>query len=79
MVLNALPRTGSGFSTISNVNVAGGGKKDDDQPGFLFVEVMKYSYMIQAGDTLWDVNADGTNHWVFNTEAYPFKVAGPSV
>lgn len=38
----------SGFSSIGNVNVQGGGKKDDFQESFLYAEVMKYSYLIFA-------------------------------
>lgn len=44
--INATCRVGSGFSSVNNVNVEGGGKKSDFQESFLFAEVMKYSYMI---------------------------------
>ncbi|KAJ9204530.1 CAZyme family GH47 [Paecilomyces variotii] len=73
--INATCRANSGFSGITNVNAVGGGSKDDNQESFLFAEVMKYSYLIQAGEDEWQVNADGKNEWVFNTEAHPIKVA----
>lgn len=61
------------------MNVPGGGNKTDLQESFLFAEVMKYSYLIQAPQAPWDVNYNGTNQWVFNTEAHPMKIAGPAV
>jgi hypothetical protein len=30
-------------------------------------------------DNVWDTNHNGANEYVFNTEAHPFKVAGPSI
>ncbi|KAK6206634.1 glycosyl hydrolase 47 [Pestalotiopsis sp. IQ-011] len=65
-----------GFTGISNVNVAGGGSKYDEQESFFFAEVMKYSYLIQAPEAVWQVSADGDNTYVFNTEAHPIKIAG---
>lgn len=44
--INATCRVGSGFSSVTNINVEGGGSKSDMQESFLFAEVMKYSYMI---------------------------------
>lgn len=65
-----------GFAAISDVNVEGGGQKYDQQESFFFAEVLKYFYLIQAGDADWQVSPDRDNTWVFNTEAHPFKVAG---
>ena len=48
LALNATCRTGSGFSSIADVNTPGGGEKLDLQESFFFAEVMKYSYLIQA-------------------------------
>lgn len=79
MAINASTRVGSGFSDISNVNLPGGGEKLNNQDSFLFAEVMKYSYLIQAESAPWDVNYGGENQWVFNTEAHPFKVAGQAI
>ncbi|KAL2358271.1 putative 1,2-alpha-mannosidase [Cryomyces antarcticus] len=72
-------RVGSGFSEISDVNAVGGGTKKNFQDSFLFAEVLKYSYLIHTQDDVWQINHNGTNEFVFNTEAHPFKVAGPPV
>jgi len=48
VAINATTRTGSGFSSISDVNAPGGGEKTDNQESFLFAEVLKYSYLIHA-------------------------------
>ncbi|KAI9876101.1 MAG: maturation of Asn-linked oligosaccharides protein [Pleopsidium flavum] len=79
LAINATTRTGSGFSSISNVNAPGGGAKTDNQESFLFAEVLKYSYLIHAPDEVWQVEHNGKNEFVFNTEAHPFKVAGTPV
>ena len=41
-------RVGSGYSSIDNVNVAGGGGFSNFQESFFFAEVLKYAYMIHA-------------------------------
>lgn len=48
MHINQTCRAGVGYSSVSNVNVPGGGMKLDFQESFLFAEVMKYSYLIHA-------------------------------
>lgn len=48
VAINATTRVGSGFSEISDVIAVAGGKFRDFQDSFLFAEVMKYSYLIQA-------------------------------
>jgi mannosyl-oligosaccharide alpha-1,2-mannosidase len=30
-------------------------------------------------DEVWQVENNGVNQWVFNTEAHPFQVAGPPI
>ncbi|KAI1380521.1 glycoside hydrolase family 47 protein [Hypoxylon crocopeplum] len=77
--INATCSAGVGFSSIDNVNVAGGGGFDDFQESFWFAEVLKYSYLIQADDAPWQVSADHDNTWVFNTEAHPFLVKGTPI
>ncbi|KAG9239469.1 glycoside hydrolase [Amylocarpus encephaloides] len=77
--INATARTGSGFAGLNNVNAPGGGGFQDFQESFLFAEVLKYSYLIHAPDNVWQVEHNGVNQWVFNTEAHPFKVAGPPI
>lgn len=76
LAINSTTRVGSGYSSIQNVNVEGGGGFTDFQESFWFAEVLKYSYLIHAGDAEWQVSKDGSNAWVFNTEAHPFKVFG---
>ncbi|KAF1813171.1 hypothetical protein P152DRAFT_506845 [Eremomyces bilateralis CBS 781.70] len=73
VAINATTRTASGFSSISDVDVPGGGKKLDMQESFLFAEVFKYAYLIFAEDDEWQVPKNGKNTWVFNTEAHPLR------
>ncbi|KAI8936686.1 hypothetical protein NX059_007078 [Plenodomus lindquistii] len=74
VAINATTRVGSGYSSISDVNVKDGGNHTDFQESFWFAEVLKYSYLIQAEEAEWQVGKDGVNEWVFNTEAHPVKV-----
>ncbi|EDU39520.1 mannosyl-oligosaccharide 12-alpha-mannosidase precursor [Pyrenophora tritici-repentis] len=76
LAINATTRVGSGYSAISDVNVVGGGEFTNFQESFWFAEVLKYSYMIHAGDAEWQVGKNGVNEFVFNTEAHPVKVLG---
>ncbi|KAL1962546.1 hypothetical protein VTN77DRAFT_9421 [Rasamsonia byssochlamydoides] len=76
VAINSTTHVGSGYSGINNVNVAGGAGFDNVQESFLFAEVLKYSYLIQADDAEYQVQANGKNSFVFNTEAHPLKVAG---
>ncbi|KAI1102889.1 glycoside hydrolase family 47 protein [Jackrogersella minutella] len=79
LAINATCSAGAGFSGITDVNVAGGGSFDDFQETFWFAEVLKYSYLIQADDAEWQVNAGHDNTWVFNTEAHPLLVKGTPI
>ncbi|KAK4619976.1 Mannosyl-oligosaccharide alpha-1,2-mannosidase [Fulvia fulva] len=77
--INATTRVGSGFSSINDVNEAGGGGFMNFQESFWFAEVLKYSYLIHAEDAEWQVNYEGKNEFVYNTEAHPMKVAGTPI
>ncbi|KAI0408449.1 glycoside hydrolase family 47 protein [Xylaria palmicola] len=77
--INATCSAGVGFSAVTNVNAAGGGAFYDSQESFWFAEVLKYSYLIQAGEAPYQVNAAHDNQWVFNTEAHPVRVAGKPI
>ncbi|OTB00289.1 glycoside hydrolase family 47 protein [Hypoxylon sp. CI-4A] len=77
--INATCAAGVGYSSVTDVNAPGGGSFDDFQESFWFAEVLKYSYLIQAGDAEWQVNAAHDNTWVFNTEAHPFLVKGAHI
>lgn len=79
VAINATARTGSGFAELVDVNQPDGGGFMDFQDSFLFAEVMKYSYLIHAPDDVFQVEHNGVNQFVFNTEAHPFKVAGPPI
>jgi mannosyl-oligosaccharide alpha-1,2-mannosidase len=46
--INDTCRVGSGFAELQNVNAPNGGGFNDFQDSFLFAEVLKYSYLIQA-------------------------------
>lgn len=48
VAINATTRIGSGFSSISNVDIAGGGSFNNEQESFFFAEVLKYVYLIHA-------------------------------
>ncbi|PBP19747.1 hypothetical protein BUE80_DR009390 [Diplocarpon rosae] len=71
--------TGSGFAQLTDVNAPNGGEYGDFQESFLFAELLKYSYLIHAPDDVWQVQHDGKNEWVLNTEAHLFKVWGPPI
>ncbi|OTA59704.1 glycoside hydrolase family 47 protein [Hypoxylon sp. EC38] len=77
--INATCSAGVGFSSITDVNAPNGGSFTDFQESFWFAEVLKYSYLIQADDAEWQVNAGHDNTWVFNTEAHPFQVRGTPI
>jgi mannosyl-oligosaccharide alpha-1,2-mannosidase len=72
--INATCAIGSGYSAISSVDSEGGGGFYDSQESFWFAEVLKYSYLIQAEDSDFQVKFDD-NKVVYNTEAHPFLVA----
>lgn len=77
VAINATTRVGSGYSTVRNVGVPGGGGYADMMESFWFAEVLKYSYLIQVDEEVaWHVSRDGRNEWVWNTEAHPVRVAG---
>ncbi|ESZ97936.1 hypothetical protein SBOR_1701 [Sclerotinia borealis F-4128] len=79
VAINATARTGSGFAELQDVNAPNGGGFGDFQDSFLFAEVLKYAYLIHGDDEEYQVGSGGVNQWVFNTEAHPFKVAGPPI
>lgn len=77
LAINETTRVGSGYSSIADVNVVGGGEFLNFQESFWFAEVLKYSYLIHTGDAEWQVAGEGgKNAWVYNTEAHPVKVRG---
>ncbi|KAJ9150998.1 alpha-1,2-Mannosidase [Coniochaeta hoffmannii] len=73
--INSTCRVGSGYSSVSDVNAPGGGGYTDFQESFWFAEVLKYSYLIHAEEEEWQVKADHSNKFVYNTEAHPVRIA----
>ncbi|KAK2612524.1 Mannosyl-oligosaccharide alpha-1,2-mannosidase 1B [Conoideocrella luteorostrata] len=69
-------KAGYGFSGLTDVTKENGGTRDDFQQSFFLSEVLKYSYLIFAGDSEVQFQAQGKNGFVFNTEAHPLKVRG---
>ncbi|KAF2724990.1 glycoside hydrolase family 47 protein [Polychaeton citri CBS 116435] len=70
-------RAGSGYAELVDVNAPNGGGHDNFQDSFWFAEVLKYTYIIHQMDSPIQVEDGGVNYFVYNTEAHPFKVAGP--
>ncbi|KAK3941603.1 glycoside hydrolase [Diplogelasinospora grovesii] len=75
LAINTTTAVGSGYSSINDVNQPGGGGFANFQESFWFAEVLKYSYLIQSEDAAWQVKADHTNQFVFNTECHPIRLA----
>ena len=69
-------KTEWGLSYIDGVDSKDplGGRKMDFQDSFVFLEVLKYSYLIFAGDAPWQVQSSGKNEFVYNTEGHPFRI-----
>lgn len=40
---------------------------------------MEMLTLFRGQDDVWQVEYEGKNEWVFNTEAHPFKVWGPPI
>ena len=72
--INATCRIGSGYSAITNVNVADGGAFTNFQESFMFAETFKYAWLAQAEDSKVHVGQGEKQEWVFSTEGHPFKV-----
>ncbi len=66
-------QTTSGFSRIADVNSENGGAFYDFQESFLFAEVLKYAYLIQAEDAECHVSGGEIQQWVYSTEGHPLK------
>ncbi|KAK2743769.1 maturation of Asn-linked oligosaccharides protein [Myotisia sp. PD_48] len=61
--------TASGFSSISDVNAPGGGRKTDSQPSFFFAETLKYIYLAHVGGM--------SSHLIFADE--PIQLTGANI
>jgi mannosyl-oligosaccharide alpha-1,2-mannosidase len=67
-------RAGVAYSSINDVTQANGGGASDDMESFWFAEVLKYSYLIFAPESAVQLQPNGGNQFVFNTEAHPLKI-----
>lgn len=65
---------GSGFAALTDVT-SNHSTYNNLQESYFFAELLKYAYMIHADDADWQVKADQTNQFVFNTEAHPIRIA----
>lgn len=72
--VNSTCRTGSGFAALKDVTNKSKGF-DNLQESYFFSEFLKYAYIIHGDDADWQVKADQTNQFVFNTEAHPIRIA----
>jgi len=73
LAVNKTCAIGSGYSAVADVTAPYGGAFYDNQESFWFAEVLKYSYLIQAEDSDFQVKFSD-NKFVFNTEAHPLRV-----
>ncbi|CAK7221402.1 hypothetical protein SCUCBS95973_004486 [Sporothrix curviconia] len=73
LAINKTCAAGSGYSAINNVMATGGGSFQDFQESFWFAEVLKYSFLIQADDAVYQVQADNSGDFVYNTECHPVR------
>lgn len=76
LAVNKTCAAGSGYSAIDDVNKADGGGFSDFQESFWFAEVLKYFYLIQADDSEFQIQADTSETYVFNTECHPIRKFG---
>jgi mannosyl-oligosaccharide alpha-1,2-mannosidase len=74
--LNRTCRVENGFAGITNVMAETGGSHYAKMESFWLAETLKYLYLIFAEDAEWQVQAEGGNEFVFNTEGHPLRVRG---
>ncbi|KFA60501.1 hypothetical protein S40285_06897 [Stachybotrys chlorohalonatus IBT 40285] len=70
-------RVGSGYGGLVDVTAEDSGNIDQMQ-SFWLAETIKYLYLIFAEDSAVQVQVDGPNEFVYNTEAHPVRVRGQS-
>ncbi|KAI6784468.1 putative mannosyl-oligosaccharide alpha-1 [Emericellopsis cladophorae] len=71
-------RAGVGYSSIRDVNAATGGGFTDFEESFWMAETLKYLYLIFGSESEVQIQAEGANTFVFNTEAHPLRVRNRS-
>ncbi|CAK7226116.1 Mannosyl-oligosaccharide alpha-1,2-mannosidase 1B [Sporothrix bragantina] len=75
LAINKTCAAGSGYSSVTNVQAENGGTFQDFQESFWFAEVLKYSFLIQTDDTVYQVQADNSGKFVYNTECHPVRLS----
>jgi mannosyl-oligosaccharide alpha-1,2-mannosidase len=68
-------RVGSGYGGLVDVTAEDSGNINQMQ-SFWLAETIKYLYLIFAEDSAVQVQVDGPNEFVYNTEAHPVRVRG---
>lgn len=76
VALNKTCRVEHGFAGLHNIMRKDGGGHFTKMESFWLAETLKYLYLIFAEDAEWQVQAEGRNTFVFNTEAHPVRVRG---
>lgn len=61
-------RVAAGYAAISNACIMPP-TQEDSMPSFWMAETLKYLYLLFSEDDVIDLK-----HWVFNTEAHPFRI-----
>lgn len=69
-------RVGSGYASLNDVMAKDGGGFQDMMQSFWLAETLKYLYLVFAEESAVQVQTDGSNEFVYNTEAHPVKVRG---
>ncbi|KAI9151930.1 putative mannosyl-oligosaccharide alpha-1,2-mannosidase 1B [Paramyrothecium foliicola] len=67
-------RVGGGYAGITDVTAFDGGQYINQMQSFFLAETLKYLWLIFADDSAVHFQIDGSNEWVFNTEAHPVRV-----
>jgi mannosyl-oligosaccharide alpha-1,2-mannosidase len=75
VAINRTARLQHGFNFLGDVNAKDGmNLRGNAQESYFFSETLKYAYLIFSRDGEWQVNHDGDNHFVYNTEGHPLRV-----
>jgi mannosyl-oligosaccharide alpha-1,2-mannosidase len=74
--IDTYARLGDGFNFLGNVDKAGGeNQRGNGMESYFFAETLKYAYLMFGEEGVWQVNHEGGNQFVFNTEGHPLRVA----
>jgi mannosyl-oligosaccharide alpha-1,2-mannosidase len=68
-------KTGAAYSSMTNVTVVDG-EFINKMESFWLTETLKYLYLIFDEESDVQIKMDGTNKYVYNTEAHPVRIRG---